>query len=411
MKLTDTQIQASQLLSSPAKHILLRGGSRSGKTFLLCLVIFIRALKCKSRHLVIRYRFNHAKTSLWYDTFKKVHELAMPGLPLIENKTDWFLQFPNGSQIWIGGLDDKERTEKVLGHEYSTIYYNEISQMSYDSITTAHTRLAEKTKLINKEYYDCNPPEITHWSYSLFMKGIEPIDKEPVKKELYATMQMNPGGNIDNLPDGYIEDVLERLPARQRKRFLLGEYTEEVTGAMWTILLIEKNRVALYPELKRVVIAVDPAVTSKKDSDETGIVVCGLGVDNFGYVLEDISGTYTPNGWARKAVMMYYKWKADRVIGEVNNGGDMIENTLRGIDTDVSYRSVHATRGKVTRAEPVVAMYEQGKIKHVGVHSGLETQMTTWKANQGDQSPDRVDALVWGLTELKLYDNSEFFFV
>jgi len=140
-------------------------------------------------------------------------------------------------------------------------------------------------------------------------------------------------------------------------------------------------------------------------------VVCGLGVDNIGYVLEDISGRYTPNGWARKVIMMYYKWKADRVIGEVNSGGDLIENTLRGIDTDVSYDSVTATRGKVIRAEPVVAMYEQGKIKHVGVHSGLETQMTTWKANQGDPSPDRVDALVWAFTELKLNDNTEFFFV
>lgn len=411
MILTDTQIEASHLISSKAKHILLRGGSRSGKTFLLVLAIFIRALKCKSRHLIIRYRFNHAKTSLWYDTFKKVHEIAMPELPIHENKTDWFLEFPNGSQIWIGGLDDKERTEKVLGHEYSTIYYNEISQMSYDSITTAHTRLAEKTDLVNKEYYDCNPPEITHWSYNLFMKGIDPIDKVLLKEGLYATMQMNPGGNIDNLPDGYIEDVLERLPARQRKRFLLGEYTEEVTGALWTILLIEKNRVALYPELKRVVVAIDPAVTSKKSSDETGIVVCGLGVDDIGYVLEDISGTYTPNGWARRALSMYYKWKADRVIGEVNNGGDLIETVIRNIDKDVSYSEVHATRGKVIRAEPVVAMYEQGKIKHVGVHSGLETQMTTWKADQGDPSPDRVDALVWGFTELKCYDKSEFFFV
>ena len=411
MILTDTQIQAAQLISTKAKHILLRGGSRSGKTFLLVLALFVRALKCKSRHLILRYRFNHCKTSLWYDTFKKVHEIAMPELQLIENKTDWFLEFPNGSQIWIGGLDDKERTEKVLGHEYSTIYYNEISQMSYDSITTAHTRLAEKTDLVNREFYDCNPPEITHWSYSLFMKGIEPIDKTPVKEGLYATMQMNPGGNINNLPDGYIEDVLERLPLRQRKRFLDGEYTLEVTGAMWTVLLIEKNRVALYPDMKRIVIGVDPALTSKKSSDETGIVVCGLGVDNIGYVLEDISGRYTPNGWARKVIMMYYKWKADRVIGEVNSGGDLIENTLRGIDTDVSYDSVTATRGKVIRAEPVVAMYEQGKIKHVGVHSGLETQMTTWKANQGDPSPDRVDALVWAFTELKLNDNTEFFFV
>ena len=210
--------------------------------------------------------------------------------------------------------------------------------------------------------------------------------------------------NRENLSKKFLEKIIKKYEGtRLGDQELLAKILEDTEGALWNMKLIEKNRVSEYPMImKRLVIAIDPAVTAKKTSNETGIIVCGLGVDNIGYVLQDISGIYTPNGWAKRALDAYYHWKADCIIGEVNNGGDMIENTLRGLDDSISYKSVYATRGKITRAEPIVAFYERGEIKHVGIHEGLETQMTTWNAREGEKSPDRVDGLVWGFTELKI---------
>lgn len=209
--------------------------------------------------------------------------------------------------------------------------------------------------------------------------------------------------NKANLSGKFIDNIVKRYEGtRLGKQELLAEILTDIEGALWKMRLIEDNRVKKAPVMKRIVVAIDPAVSSKKSSNETGIVVAGLGVDDKGYVLSDVSGIYTPNGWAKKAINAYYDFEGDKIIGEVNNGGDMIENTLRSLDISVPYKSVWATRGKLTRAEPVHALYEQGKIKHVGIHEGLETQMTTWDASAGDKSPDRVDALVWAFTELMI---------
>ena len=185
------------------------------------------------------------------------------------------------------------------------------------------------------------------------------------------------------------------------KQELFAEILADTEGALWTYSMIEY--VKKLPELDRIVVAVDPAITSTKKSDETGIIVVGIGVDKLGYVLEDVSGTYTPNGWGAMTIKMYHKWNADRVVAEVNQGGDMVETIIRGIDNDVSYRKVHASRGKRTRAEPIAALYEQHRVKHFGSHAGLESQMTSWDS-RGSDSPDRVDALVWGLSDLILND-------
>lgn len=208
------------------QHTLLYGGSRSGKTFLLTHAILVRASKVPgTRHLIVRHRFAHAKSSIWYQTIPAV--LAANGVTAKQNKSDWFITLPKGSEIWIGGLDDKERVEKILGNEYSTVYFNEISQIAYDSITVGLTRLAEKSSLKNRAYYDCNPPSPMHWSHRLFIEGVDPKDGEPLRKpELYGHMLMNPEDNAENLPDGYIEDVLENLPERARRRFRYGEWVK-----------------------------------------------------------------------------------------------------------------------------------------------------------------------------------------
>lgn len=155
------------------------------------------------------------------------------------------------------------------------------------------------------------------------------------------------------------------------------------------------------PNLRRIVVAIDPAVTSTEASDETGIVVAGIGDDGHGYVLDDKSLTASPDAWARQAVTAYNTWNADRIIAEVNNGGDLVTTTLRTVEKSVPITQVHASRGKITRAEPVAALYEQGKVHHIGTFPLLEDQMMSMMAGM-PHSPDRVDALVWALTELML---------
>lgn len=153
-------------------------------------------------------------------------------------------------------------------------------------------------------------------------------------------------------------------------------------------------------DLVRIVVGVDPAMTSGEKSDETGIIVAAKGVDNHWYVLEDLSCRDTPDGWARRVVGAYHKWGADRIIAEVNNGGELVETVLRTIDKHIPYKAVHASRGKRVRAEPIAALYEQGKVHHVGFFPQLEDQQCAFVPDDYDTSPDRVDALVWALTEL-----------
>lgn len=400
---TTDQVRATQLLGSEAKYVMLYGGSRSGKTFILVRSLVLRALKASdSRHVILRFAFNHVKASIWYDTFPKVMKISFPQVPYYENKSDWFVRFPNGSEIWFGGLDDKERTEKILGNEYSTIYFNEVSQISYGSVQLALTRLAQKTSLTNKAYYDCNPPGKSHWAYKLFEQHKDPLSGVDVRASLYASMMMNPDGNRENLADDYIETVLETLSEAQQNRFRKGLWMDDNPNALWKESDIHRKRVSQAPALKRIVIALDPASTSKEESDDTGIVVAALGIDGRAYVLNDFTGKHTPNGWALIAIGAYHDMKMDRVIGETNNGGDMIETILRNLDSSVSYRGVHAKRGKVLRAEPIVALYEQGKVSHVGIHMALEAEMTTWNQAESSDSPNRIDALVYALTELMI---------
>jgi hypothetical protein len=397
-KKTDKQKEAVRLLGQSAKYILLYGGSRSGKSFIILFAIIMRALKEPgSRHLIVRLAFNHAKQSLWHDTMPKVMEICFPGVKPVMNKTDWFYLFGNGSEIWLGGLDDKERTEKVLGNEYTSIFVNEGSQISYQSYSTLLTRLAQNTKLVNKIYIDCNPPATTHWIYKLFIQHKNPDTEKLVNADLYSHMRINPDDNSENLPADYISSVLGELSERQQKRFRYGEFLDDIEGALWTWDMIEKNRVFELPELVRVCIPVDPAVTKNDDSDETGIVPVAKGVDGHFYIIGDYTGKYTPIETARRINQAFDDKQADMVVAEVNNGGDYIRDVISLVNGRMPYEDVHAARGKQTRAEPMALMYSQGRVHHFGRYDKLEDEMTTWIPNSGAKSPNRIDSLVWGL--------------
>ena len=207
--------------------------------------------------------------------------------------------------------------------------------------------------------------------------------------------------NVANLAPSAIKMLKERYEGtRLGRQELYAEILDDIEGALFNGVNIEQNRVELTPTLTRIVVAVDPAVTSNASSDETGIVVAGRSEDNQYYILEDFSGIFSPDVWIKKAIECYYKFDADRIVCEVNNGGDLIEKLLRVQDVNVPYTSVRATRGKMLRAEPISALYEQDKVHHVGYFKELEEQMTSYTPYT-TKSPDRLDAVVWALTSLQ----------
>lgn len=435
-QLTEKQREANRLLAGPARNVMLRGGSRSGKTFLLVRAIIQRAINAPaSRHAIFRFRFNHAKTSIWADTLPKVLALCFPEIKARFDKTDFYIELPNKSQIWIGGLDDKERVEKILGQEYVTLYFNESSQIPWSSVETAMSRLAQKVELapeiakavgrkylMPKAYFDCNPPSKLHWSYQVFREKVKPNSREALPNPAdYVEMRINPTDNSQNLPVEYFQ-TLAAMSAAKRLRFEEGEWASEVNGALWSLedrtapdgkrmLGIDSLRVQSAPEMRRIVVAVDPSGTrGDGGGDDIGIVVAGLGIDGDAYILEDGTCNLSPEGWGRRTVDLYHRHSADRVIGERNFGGDMVRFTVATADKNVAFKEVTASRGKAVRAEPVSALYEQGKVHHVGIFHELEDQMCNFTASGfvGEGSPDRADAMVWAITELMLEPQGSF---
>src|SRR5215468_4719791 len=217
--------------------------------------------------------------------------------------------------------------------------------------------------------------------------------------------------NRANLAPAFLDQIIRKYEGtRLGRQEIEAELLDDVPGALWTRGLIETARATAPPALIRVVVAIDPAATSTVDADETGIIVAGKDDQERAWVLADASGRYPPTEWAKTAIAAYRADCADRIVAEVNHGGEMVEATLRVIDPNVPFAAVRASRGKVARAEPVAALYEQGRVRHAGAFPRLEDQMCGFvPAGDGDvdlratgHSPDRVDALVWALTELLL---------
>ena len=209
--------------------------------------------------------------------------------------------------------------------------------------------------------------------------------------------------NRANLAKAFFDQVIRQYEGtRLGRQELDAEVLEDNPSALWNRTRIDDLRVATAPAMRRVVVAIDPAVTANAKSNETGIIVAGLGIDGHAYVLDDRSGIYQPAQWAARAVEAFDRHEADKVIGETNNGGDLVEANVRTARSTIPYTGVHASRGKQTRAEPISALYEQGRVHHVGCLAKLEDQQCAWDPANDEGSPDRVDALVWALTFLMI---------
>jgi hypothetical protein len=412
--LTEKQSEAQEVLNGIATHVMLAGGSRSGKTFLTVRKQVQRRLKAPgSRGVVLRFRAGHVKQSVVMDTFPKVMSLCFPGVQYDLNKSDMYATFPGGSELWFGGLDDAARVEKILGNEYSDIFLNECSQIPYNSRNMAVTRLAQKVTdratglpLRLKMYYDENPPDKGHWTYKMFKLLQDPETRQPLDPNDYGFYRINPGDNRANLSDSYIK-TLEALPERLRKRFLYGDFRDAAPNALFRDEWIEKwrNIDGELPDMLRIVVAVDPSGaddTDNVDNDEIGIVVCGLGIDGNGYVLEDLTCKAGPGVWGRVACDAYDRWDADRIVAEVNYGGAMVHHVIKTCRPNTPFRPVKASRGKVVRAEPISALVENGKVRMAGVFQELEDELCAFTTHgyMGENSPNRADACIWALADL-----------
>ena len=412
--LTEKQQAAQEILNGQATHVMLAGGSRSGKTFLTVRKIVQRALKApNSRHAILRFRLGHVKQSIVYDTFPTVMRKCFPNIDYDLNKGDLFATFPGGSEIWFGGLDDKERVEKILGNEYASIFLNECSQISYNSRNMAVTRLAQKVldratglPLVLKMYYDENPPDKGHWTYKMFKLFEDPDSRQPLPREDFAFFQINPRDNQANLAETYLK-TLQALPERLRKRFLDGEFRDASPTALFQDEWIERwrNLDGELPDMLRIVVAVDPSGSEDHDNienDEIGIMVCGLGIDGNGYVLEDLTCKTSPEKWGKVATNAFERYSADRIVAETNYGGAMVRAVIQAQRPRTPFRPVTAARGKVVRAEPISALVESGKIRMAGIFRELEDELCAFTTHgyTGENSPNRADAMVWAFTDL-----------
>ena len=415
--LTPKQQEARALLQSGKRHILLVGGARSGKTTVIVNEIAERALNTGgSRHAILRFRANAVRPSIALDTLPKVFRLGFPDHVLKAHRTDGYFSLPNESEIWFGGLDEDARVEKILGKEYATIFFNECSQIPYASVLMALTRLAQVVgDLPQRALYDLNPTNKGHWTNVLFGDLRDPISRLPLDDpDDYARLFLSPRDN-PHLTESYLKS-LERLPERARKRFYEGVYIDELDGALFSYEIIARTRVTEFPAERRtrVVVAVDPSGAAGRDdesADEIGIVVAALGDDQHAYVLADRSLRDAPGAWARAVVHAAAEFGADRIIAEENFGGAMVRAVIVAAGAGVTVEMVSASRGKVLRAEPVSALYEQGKVHHVGRFAVLEDQLCafTTAGYRGEGSPDHADALVFAISELMLKQQDAIF--
>jgi len=297
------------------------------------------------------------------------------------------LEWPDGSKSLLFSAEEPDR---LRGKQHDKLLCDEPAAWRYDIDTWDQAMFGLRLG---------SEPQVVASTTPRPTKLIRRLLADPTTAVTRGTTYEN---KANLAPTFYTQIIRKYEGTRLGRQELMAEVLDDNPGALWKLADIEEARVTKKPEFVRIVVAIDPAVTANEDSDETGIIVVAMDTRDPAhyYVLEDASDIYTPDQWAKKAVMLYHHWEADRVIGEVNNGGDMIETLLRHVDPNVSYKSVRASHGKAIRAEPVSALYEQRRVHHVGQFSALEDQLVNWNPRTDDDSPDRLDAVVWGLTEL-----------
>lgn len=370
--------------SSPARFRLFVGGVGSGKTRAGCLEVLRQPPGTTGMVLAPTYPM------LRDATLRTFMELVHRGGILKHwHKSEMTVELIDGKTVMFRSADDPDR---LRGPNLGWFYLDEGAMMDPDAWKIMIGRLRERPG----KAWVTSTPRGRNWLHKEFMPS---IDYDTIR----SSTRQNP-----YLPPDFIPTLERSYSQRMLRQEVEGEFIEDVEGALWTLAQIDSTRVAKAPEqMLWVAVGVDPAVTSTQDSDETGIVVAGRAwctckgaAEKHYFVLQDATmGIVAPAVWASRAVNAYHDHQANVIVAEVNNGGDLIQTIIRGIDKTIPTRKVHASRGKLTRAEPISMLYEQGRVHHVGTFPLLEDQMCSYVAGAGD-SPDRMDALVWSITEL-----------
>lgn len=384
------------LYTSDQRYVYEKGGRGSGKSFVISDYALRLTYDLNRVVLFLRYTMVSASVSIVPEFETQMsnndckHEFHISGSEITNKKTGSKIIFKG---VRTSSLNQTANLKSVQG--LTDVIYDEFEehpdQDSFDKLDESVRSIIASNKMVLVS----NALHKQSWQHKQFF--------EP--DGLYYTMtdRINTTyrHNLQNLSASWHQKrlIVKNRDRRKYERDYEGINFEDAEGALWNYSLIKK--VSSLPLMKKIVIPIDPAVTSDPNSDEHGILAVGLGFDGNAYVFDDESGIYTPNGMAVKAIGLYDKWQANLIIGEANNGGDFIEAVIRSVDKSVAYKKVHASRGKVTRAEPIVNIYEQGKVLHYGNLNKLEIEMTSWNPTKG-KSPNRVDALVWGLTELMI---------
>ena len=310
-------------------------------------------------------------------------ECLMQGRGQGYNSSSAEIRLYNGSKIMGFSATEPDR---LRGPQFHRAWCDEVASWQYDDTFDQlmfGLRLGERPQCIVT-----TTPKPTKLIQSL------------VKRKNIVLTRGSTFDNSANLAPSALKMLKEKYEnTRLGRQELYAEILDDVEGALWNHSMIDNVRVDKCPELQRTIVSIDPAVTNNEGSDETGILVVGKGFDNRYYVLEDLSDRMSADTWANVAINAFYRHNCDRIIAEVNNGGDLVERLIRTVDKDVPYKKVHASKGKLVRAEPISALYEQEKVSHVGTFPKLEDQMCSFTLDSRS-SPDRLDALVWGLSEL-----------
>lgn len=396
-------------IESRAKRKCIRAGRRSGKTVGIAQLAVQKFLA--GRRVLYAVPTTDQMTRFWFEVKRALAEPLDAGV-LYKNETDHIIEVPDTLQriraktAW--------NADTLRGDYADDLLLDEYQLMSEDAWELVGAPMLLDTD--GDAVFAYTPPSIHSRSTS---KATDKLHAAKLFKRAkadmtgrWATFHFTSYDN-PHLSRTALARITGDMTSLAIAQEIMAEDREDAPGALWTRAELELHRVSRHPELVRVVVGIDPSTTSAASSAEAGIIVGGLGADGHGYLLADPSLKGSPHEWARAAVTAYNVHKADRLVAEVNNGGDMVEVTIRTlrdasdspIGRNVAYKSLHASRGKQTRAEPVAALYEQGRIHHVGTFAELEDQLCQW--TPGDTSPDRLDANAWVWTELMLSDSGE----
>ena len=389
---------------NPKRYTILTGGRGSGKSY--HVAYFLLWLIHEPGHVVLftRYTLVSAGISIMPEFFEKIELLNK--LDEFHITKDEIIHKVSGSRIIFKGIktssgNQTANLKSIQG--VTTFILDEAEELTdYDSFEKIDLSIRQQG-ITNRVVLVMNPSNKSHWVFTNYINA----NRDDVTHVHTTYMD-----NLANLSESFLEQA-ERTrqtnPIRY-KHIFGGEWLDESEGILWNRMIINQARADTYTA-KRIVIGVDPATTATMDSDETGIIVGCIDDNGNGYVLEDLSGRYSPSQWGALVGSAYTRWNADCIVAEKNQGGDMVETILRQHHKTARVKLVSATKGKAVRAEPIYGLYEQGKVYHVGQFPILEHQMVTFNPESG-QSPDRVDALVWLFTDLMLKPKKslEFYF-